>query len=443
VSESVWQPGDLKRLLGLTFLGALVGLVLALVLPKKYEAVATVIFPRVSAGLMDIARPAEDESNQAVSTLAISRGRQPTVEYASSILSSRSAARKVSQELDLIKHWEMDDEKDVLREFSDRLQVQKLSRDNKMIIRFRDRDPKIAEKALDGLLREYYDYTREHALTGIKKQRLFLDEQVRLSSEHLASVEKEWTRFKTSAGTKLVRENPAILTDLMAQHTRSASEVDQLNTLLRELQTSKQEVVGELAGSPIFPTDDPLLQRLQSDLTNAQVEEENLLLARTPKHPDVVAAHSRVVNLRQALEKRRLELSAAYATGLSQELIVARSQAEAAEARKKEIDKQLERFTREFSAVPAAEMENLSYRDKYELSRELNRLLQLELSKARIAESLDTVDLEVLDPPEADNKPAFPKKSWFTLGGALAGLGLGCFLLYRRQQLALVEKPLD
>lgn len=177
-----------------------------------------------------------------------------------------------------------------------------------------------------------------------------------------------------------------------------------------------------------------------AQLNTATAELKALELRVTPAHPDLVRAKSLVRELearvkQEAADKtltpaeivrrnKARELQAAIA-GIDQE--IATKAAEQTQLRKA-----IQTYQSHVEAVPSRESDLASITRDYDTLQTLYRTLLAKREDSKIAENLEQRQVgeqfKILDPPRKPERPAWPNRRLFDLGGALGGLVFGVLL---------------
>ncbi len=410
----------------------------------KYESSAVVIFPKdsVSSLLSTFGvvggEGGNNDKTSSLPMLGVAPARQPTMDYAAAVLESRSSSEQVAKALNLEQKWGMTMPQ-VLKKLGANFVCQRVVRENKMVLSFRDKDRELTTQVLNAYLKTYDLYTQEHSLTTATRQRKFVEGQLAASEKELEESRRELVRFETGQGAEVIEAQPdaagRIFSDLLKQQVEADGKFREASSMASALREKKIEHAGSLladAGAPP-PKDDPMVADLQSQLQASQINLDNLRLTRTEQHPDVVAAQEQCSKLRGMLDERVQSLQSAYTDSLSEDLIEANAKEAAARAFKESADQMVDQFTERARSLPAPAMSHNLLKRRFSLAETMNRALHVELQRAMITESLDSVALEVLDPPQASEKPVYPKKGTMAITAAMLGFILACgWVLVRR-----------
>lgn len=416
---------------------------ICLMLTKKYESTATVVFPKDNvSGLLSTfgvgsgSGPADPSA--VLPMLGVAPSRQPSMEYADAVLQSYRAAELVNKELNLEARWGLS-ETLVMRRLRKNLGVERRVRDGLMVVKFVDPDPEVAAQIVNQYLRAYYAYTAENSVSAATRQRKFVQDQLNRSNKELKQSEQNLVQFEERNPEEVLESSPEatgrIFTQLVSRQMEADGKLEEARRGLEALKSLSLAHAAELRVDPGAPPpkDDPLYSVMQKELTDAKVNLDYLRLTRTDEHPDVVAAREQVAGLESMLSSKTDSLERAYSSGLTAELIQAQSKYAAALGVKESTDQLVEEFNVRTRGLPGPVMSYAALKRKYRVAESIDRMLQLELQRALIAESLESAKLEVLDEARPSDFPVFPRKGRLTLAGAALGFLIAAgFVLLRR-----------
>lgn len=429
VMASFWAKKWL--ILGTGVVLAILGYVFAMVQTPLYEASASVIFPRDSMpsilssalGLGGTGAGGGGDRTAGLPALGVTPSRQPSIDYADNILNSRMCLDQICKDLDLPKVWGVTPF-EARNRLSDRGKAQKVLRDNKIVVTFRDPDPELAVKVVQAYIHVYDFYTNQHSLTGTRRQRVFVQEQLKNSDVELKSVQDELARYQAKYGHEILESEPesatTTLLNLQQRQYEALSKAAETDGFLTELRAKTVQQAATLAqDSNASAPQDPEVEELQRQLLTAQVTLSNLQLSRTDEHPDVVAAKKQVDAIKAMMRRKAESLTSSYSEGLTNELREALAQDAASKARLETANRLLAEFESRYATQPSTTMDYKILVRRFELAEAVNRMLLLELQRCAIAEQLDSIELEVLDKPEANPIPVYPRKM---LTAAVSGM---------------------
>ena len=206
---------------------------------------------------------------------------------------------------------------------------------------------------------------------------------------------------------------------------------------------------------------DPVLESLESELTRRRAVLDGLLSSFTEKHPDVVRARADLERLedRVAVERERVEderarqqAAAPVASaggqagerplvpeyppqyeGLRAELSRLGTELNRLVAQEQEIQKAIEQYQARIAATPGRQLQLTQLSEDYDnLKAVLESLINKKL-QADLAENLERKQkgeqFQILDPANLPEKPFYPNRLRYLLGGFAGGLSFGVGLI--------------
>jgi polysaccharide chain length determinant protein (PEP-CTERM system associated) len=323
-------------------------------------------------------------------------------------------------------------------------------------ISYQHPDRSKAIKVVDTLLNSFVEDTLGTKRGGAESAQRFLRDQLKQYEERLASAESRLAEFKKINVGLLPGDQGGYFQRLQ----REEAEVQRVEASLRVAMSRRQELDRQLRGeTPYVPAMDSPGRGTAaggsgtvdtaSRIRETQARLDELLLKFTDKHPDVVAARETLEQLkaRQATELaavQRGDAGAAAVSGASSnpvyqniQLALNEADVEIAALRGELQDHRsnVAQLRQALDTAPEVEAEYAKLTRDYDVTHtQYNALLQ-RLEQARVSEDAQEtgiVDFDIVDPPTADFNPVFPNRHLMILGilvGALLlGAGIGWLL---------------
>jgi len=312
----IWR----QRVLVLTVLAfaLLVASVLTIVMPKKYEAAASLITPRenATAGLLNGLATASGLLQQMPPTMAPSL--VPNRDLIVGVLKSRAVAQAVSERFGLVARFKARYPSDAIKRLQDATAVS-ISREGVVSVLVEDTDPKLAADIANFYVEEVDRRVAQYSMGEAGRQRSFLTQQLaraktdleeaeqslrRFQEQNRAIVLQEQTRGAIEAAARLKGEILAAQVQLQVMRnfaTDANPEVISLRRRIEEMNRQFTQMQYGIAGAP-----DPDGQRRSREFTVpfAKVPEVGLELARLTR--DVKIQETLVGLLTQNMEQARL-----------------------------------------------------------------------------------------------------------------------------------------
>jgi polysaccharide chain length determinant protein (PEP-CTERM system associated) len=411
-----------RRWIGLTvaWVVALVGAVVLLKIPDRYEATA-----RVYVDTQTVLKPL-------MSGLAV----QPNVEEQIAMLARTLIARpnveKIVRSADLDIAATSQIEKDrIVDDVTSRIKFGGAGRDNIYSVAYQDTNPERAKRVVQDLLSLFVESGVGNKRRDAESARKFIDEQIKTYEQKLVEAEERVKDFKirnlgfTGGGGQ----------DYFARVSAASDEVGKMRTELRVAEQSRDALKRELAGEdPVLLPEVGVTPGIvqQSDLdvriaTQTKLLDE-LLRRYTDEHPDVAATRRLIAQLeaqkKQEIDAPRKAAAAnparfsASTNPVFQQLKISLADAEAnvaalrtrlaegegrlaqmksAAGRSKEIETELVQLTRDYDVLRRNYDGLVSRREAASISEDVD-------TSTRMAE------FRVIEPPRISPKAVFPNR---------------------------------
>lgn len=317
--------------------------------------------------------------------------------------------------------------------------------DDLYVISYRHRDPEIAKRVVQSLLTILVEGSLGTKRKDTDTAKRFIEDQLKGYEEKLVAAETALKEFKQKHVGLMPGEGGGYFGKLAtAQQALSEAQLalreaeSRRDQLKRQLQDEDPEVKG--GGAPATPANPEIDARVQ----DLQKRLDNLRLAYTDRHPDVVATKRLIDQLeQQKKEEAKIKKPTAASAGSSpnpfyQQLGIALAEAEAnvasLRARTGELAGRLGQLKQAVNMVPQVEADLTQLTREYEVNKSnyaqlLTRRESAEMS-GEMESKTEVIDFRVVDPPRAPSKPAFPNRPLLASLVLLVALGGGIALAF-------------
>jgi succinoglycan biosynthesis transport protein ExoP len=292
-------------------------------------------------------------------------------------------------------------------------------------IEFEHRDPKMAMLVADRLTTLFLEEVAGARQQQVSAAYQFIEQELQDARAQLEQKETALRDYKEQHMGQLpeqVQANLATLQRLQLEQQTVADGLRKAQDAMMLLENSPTPA----GGAPGTPAADPLVE-MRAALAQMRTR-------YTDEHPDVKSLEARIA----ALEAARAGGAAAAEAGAPLDPVAASFAARKREARVEveslrqrlaDVDGRIAAFQARVEAAPRREQEILGLtRDYQKISENYTQLLTKKLDAemaARLEQQERGQEFRVLDPAYLPEKPSFPNRGLFALGGALAGLLLG------------------
>ena len=421
-------------------LSMIVGIYLAITLPKIYRATALVLISpqRVPD---DYVRPImESDITTRINTI-------------SNEIMSRSNLEKIIEKFNLFSGTEqkqlfMEEKIEIMRN-SIIVELSRSGREflNAFTISFLGSDPHMVVKVTNELANNFIvENIREREAHAVGTSD-FLDDQLRTMKERLEQVEQQLLVYRKRHMGELpeqLESNLRILDTLQKQLSESEARLrDEKNRLIlleNEIKSTRESLA---AGTPGQPEggEAALLLQMKNQLADLEA-------SYTERHPDVIRLKAKIADLEAKLKKGAISEGSASNTSADSDQIltsqVLGNQMRLQQALKMEIQNtqddiyrlknEINTYQRRIEQTPKREEELLSLNRDYRniqdtynslLNRKLEAEIAVNMEKKQKGEKFRIIDSAVLP-----HKPEFPDMRKLFMITLAAGLGIGCGLVY-------------
>lgn len=446
--------------LGVAWFVGVVGIVLVVAVPDRYEASA-----RIYVDTQSILKPL-------MSGLAV----QPNIEQQISMLSrtliSRPNVEKLIRMADLdLGNSSKAEQEALIEKLTRTLSIRGTGRDNLYTLSYQDQSPERARKVVQSLVSIFVESSLGATRQDSETAKRFIDEQIK---NYVGKLEEAETRLK-----EFRLRNMEIQTgdgkDMTARIGDVSSQLSQARLELREAENARDSAKKQLdaeklqPGSSLSPSllqgggATPVAQvstpELDSRISSIKQNLDGLLQRFTDKHPDVTNARRMIADLEEQkrkeiaeLRKAAQEAPAAGATGganyslAAQELgrIYAGSEVQVAslKARVAEYESRFARANELMKVAPQIEAEFAQLNRDYGIHKKNYEDLVARRESAGLSGDLDSAsgiaDFRLIDPPRASNKPVAPNRLLLLPLALVAAVGAGLGLAFLLSQLRSV-----
>jgi polysaccharide chain length determinant protein (PEP-CTERM system associated) len=285
-------------------------------------------------------------------------------------------------------------------------------------IEYVHRDPQKAMVVANRLATLFIEEIEANRGRHVAETSQFIESRLEEARHSLEATEESLRRFKEKHMGTLPEQLPANLSTLNRLQLEQQNVGEDLRAAQVRLATAEAAAA---AVPPTVRTDDPEVMRLRGELAALRTR-------YTDEHPDVQALLSRL----QRLEGQRGTPAPATDGGrgaTSAALQQARLEVRTLQARQADLVRRASVFEARVDETPRTEQELQTLtRDHQKLKDNYLTLLNKKMS-AHMAEKLETQwtgeRFRMLDPAALPERPIFPRKLYFLIGGLALGLAVG------------------
>lgn len=421
--------------LGVAWFVGVVGAVVVMRVPDKYEASA-----RIYVDTQSILAPL-------MAGLAVQPNIEQQVTMLSRTLISRPNVERLVRMADLdLKITEKADQEALIDKLMKTLEIKSTGRDNLYTLAYRDSEPEKAKRVVQALTSIFVESSLGDKRKDSSSAKQFIEEQVKSYETKLAEAESRLKDFKLRNIDLQLTEGKGLterISDVSAKLAQARLE-------LREAENSREVIKRQLAGEdPVLLPDSGSTSGVVIPEIDGRIEAQKrnldaLLQRFTEQHPDVIGTRRVIKDLE---EQKKQEIAARKKAAASnpsssinsnpvyQQLKVSLSETEATvaslQARVAEYDSQYKRIAEIIRTAPQIEAELAQLNRDYEVHKKNYESLVARRESASLTGELESstgvVDFRLIDPPRASNTPVAPNRLLLLplalVFGLVAGLG--------------------
>lgn len=433
VMRAMWR----QRWLGLAvaWIVAVIGAVVLMRVPDKYEASA-----RIFVDTQSILQPL-------MAGLTIQPNIEQQVAMLSRTLISRPNVERLVRMADLdLKIKSKADQDELVDTLMKDLEIKSTGRDNLYTLSYRHPEPEKAKRVVQSLVSIFVESSLGDKRKDSTSARQFIEEQVKVYEKKLEEAENRLKEFKLRNIDLQLGEGRG----LSQRISEISQQLAKARLDLREAENSRDALRRQLAGEePVLLPDVPGSESTISipDIDgriDAQKRNLDALLQRfTDQHPDVVGARRMIRELEEqkkqeiALRKKAAAanpaVTSANANPAYQQMKVSLAEAEAnvasLQARVSEYESQYRRTLEIMKAAPQIEAEFAQLNRDYEIHKKNYDTLVARRESASLTGELESTggvaDFRLIDPPRASTTPVAPNRLLLLPGVLLLALAAG------------------
>ncbi|MCC6507869.1 MAG: chain length-determining protein [Pirellulaceae bacterium] len=434
---------------------AVVGIVVVLAVPDKYEASA-----RIFVDTQSILKPL-------MSGLAVQPNVEQQVVMLSRTLISRPNVEKLIRMADLdLGSTSKAAQENLIEKLTKELQIRNTGRDNLYTLAYQDPNPERAKRVVQSLVSIFVESSLGASRKDSDAAKKFIDEQIK---SYVSKLEEAESRLKDFRLRNMEMQGADGL-DMAGKAAAISAQLNQARLELREAEKARDSAKQQIEAEKSQTANVTARSILQESAINVSTPEldariaslrqnlDGLLQRFTDRHPDVVNTRRLIKDLEDQKKKEMAELRkaamanpAAPMGGANQGLVtqelgrmLAASEVQVAAlgARVSEYQSRLARAQELMKTAPQVEAEFAQLNRDYGIHKKNYEDLVARRESASMSGELEgsagTVDFRLIDPPRASQKPVAPNRLLLLPLALVASIGAGLGLAFVLSQLRAV-----
>jgi len=249
--QLLWQR---RRLLArAVFYGFLASVLLAFLIPARYDSMARLMPPDSSqTGGLAMAAAALSGGAGGLGGIASDMlGLKSTSDIFVGILSSRTVQDKLIQQFDLKKLYGNRRMEDARRKLAERTGISVDRKSQIITLTVTDRDPKRAATMGEAYIAELNRLVAELSTSSARRERIFLEERLKTVSQDLEAAEKEFSQFSSKNTAIDIKEQGKAMVEaaatLQGQYIAAQSELEGLKQVYTDNNVRVRSVRARIA----------------------------------------------------------------------------------------------------------------------------------------------------------------------------------------------------
>jgi polysaccharide biosynthesis transport protein len=283
-------------------------------------------------------------------------------------------------------------------------------------VQFTAGNPVLAQRVLNEVVEAFQRNSVRMSQQQARMRRAFLEDQLLQAESGQQSAQLALSRFRSNAqlyssATRMTAEQHGLMgVDLRREEL--LAERHTYSTVLRELErygTATDRWISTLLGASTI-TSNTLFSTMLQQLIRYETQRQELVTGETglrTEHPDVVRLDSLIAGTQERM------------------LAAARSQFDVLDARLSQLNQVEEHRVEQMRRLPEREAEEVRLIQRVDGARRLSQTLEEELQRARIAEAVETGQVEILELAQVPRAISGKPKHLVVLFGIMIGLILG------------------
>lgn len=410
---------------------------------RRWVLLSTFLLVIVSAGIVAYQKPEPTPQYEATTTLVVKpdrpalvniRGSQPfyqqyfdeSVDQRTQlqILKSRVIIERVVNELNLMADSSPAAKEAIMNRIRRAINVVQVPGTYLVKIVARRKTPQDAQKLANTMAEVYIEYNLQTKLSSARKTLVWLNEQIVDLRGKVQKAYKALSTYQNQNQILSLEMSPEMqarkLSELNNAYERARQERIEAETRLEELRKLQQQGVSVDSELAAVTFDDPIIDRIRTQLVEAKIEKTNLLQSYKSKHPKVKHADLKLETLQHNLAKAISTLFKKLETDVS-----------VLRAKENNLAESVAEFKNEALEMNTKRLEYSKLKGEVASTEELYNMLFRQLKETSITEDLEKSNISILESANQARDITPPLKREQTVAaGAIIGVFLGIGLAF-------------
>lgn len=285
-----------------------------------------------------------------------------------------------------------------------------------VLVRFAHPDPALAAQVANGVAGAYVKYNLDLKLKGARDALAWLNEQM---AELKAKVQESSTalqNYRVKAGILGLEEQRKITAQKIMDFNKAYLEAQAQRLSIEAKLHELTRIARDKSGAQTIFTvaDNPLIQKLKSDLADLEVERSRLLKTFREKHPEVVKVDAKIQQIREKIDAE-----------IQTMLRGVQTEYQVAKAREETLLANVNQLRREGQDLNEKEIQYLTLQRETESNQQLYEAVLKRLKETGISGGLETNNVRIVQEATVPALPIRPRKTLNLLLSVALGLVAG------------------
>ena len=431
---------NIKNLLFLSILVAILALVISLNIEKKYVSEATIVISPEENNIVNIEEvyTAESQSNRVNNQVAILKSDE-VLEY---IVEDKKKKLEFERLYSNIKQSTFQRltkkrvviDKDYIKSIlSKNFQVNNIPRSDVLKLRFESNDPRISQLALKSIINSYQRYEVDskiqitnYAKTKIASRLKELVKQIDVAEKSLAQYKKE-NNLVDTGGVKELKIGE--IESISKRIIEAKKDFQKKQNDLLSIKIADGDIDALLAIEDLRTLDQ--IKSIKESLSSNDSQIQSLSLIYTEDHPKLVKAYDFKNKLSQQLKEEinlGVEQKAFELSNLDNFIKLS--------------DNELKKATDELQIIEEKESGMMKFLREVESSKKLYESFLQRVKETNEAQNLQVSKLKIIEMPSLPMSPFSPQpKKNFIISFCLSFFGFFCLIFYKELNLSVLKSP--
>jgi len=283
-------------------------------------------------------------------------------------------------------------------------------------IRYDNPDPALAAEVANAIAAAYVQYNLDLKLKGARDALAWLTSEAASLKQRVEESSAALQNYRVKAGILGSQEQRQITAQKIMDFNKAYLEAQaqrlSVEAKLRELSQIARDPVG--AQTIFTVADNPLIQKLKSELSELEVEKAKLAKTFKALHPEILKVDARIQQVNQKLDGEIQNMLRAVQT-----------EYKVAKAREDTLLANVNQLRREGQDLNEKEIQALTLQREAESNQQLYEAVLKRFKETGVAGGLETNNVRVVEEATAPSAPVRPRRAWNLFLSVVAGLALG------------------